>query len=345
MLLKKYIITILLAIGLVLAWVLFKMFGPAVPVEAPAYFYISKGTTYTQLLSEIEKQQILHSNTWFKWVSNWMEIKHIRPGRYKIKKGMSVFKLLRMIRNGQQSYVKLSIIKERTLQDLAGKIGTRLDMETDSATFLHFITNHDSLFSYGVDSSTVLALVMPYSYELSWADEPRKIVDQFHKSWQLYWTAEKKKKAAALGLSPLEVSTLASIVEEESNDNEDRYNIASTYLNRLRKGMKLQADPTVKYVTRNFKLNRIMYGHLDLSSPYNTYQNTGLPPGPICTPSLEALDAVLNAPATDYLFFVASWKFDGSTIFTSNYTDHRRYVNLFHEEQKRRAAAKAQFTN
>lgn len=340
--LKKYIITIPLAMGLILAWVLFKVFGPAVPVEAPAFFYITKGTNHAQLLEEVEKQQILYSNTWFKWVSNWMEIKNIRPGRYKIKKGMSVFKLVRIIRNGQQSYVKLSIIKERTLQDLAGKIGTRLDMETDSATLLHFLTNKDSLSSYGVDSNDVLALVMPYNYELSWADEPRKIVDQFHKSWKLYWTDEKKKKAAMLGLTPLEVSTLASIVEEESNDNEDRYNIASTYLNRLRKGMKLQADPTVKYVTRNFKLNRIMYGHLNLSSPYNTYQNTGLPPGPICTPSLEAINAVLNSPATDYLFFVASWKFDGSTIFTSNYTDHSRYVKLFHEEQKRRATAASQ---
>lgn len=342
---KKYIITIVLAIGLVFVWILFKIFGPAVPVEVPAYFYITKGTTYSQLLNEVEKQQILHSNTWFKWVSNWMEIKHIRPGRYKINKGMSVFKLVRMIRNGQQSLVKLSIIKERTLQDLAGKIGTRLDMEIDSTTLLHFLTNKDSLSKYGVDSNTVLSLVMPYNYELSWADEPRKIVDQFQISWVRYWTEEKKKKAAALDLSPIEVSTLASIVEEESIDKEDRYKIASTYLNRLHKGMRLQADPTVKYVTRNFKLNRIMHGHLALSSPYNTYQNRGLPPGPICTPSLEALDAVLDAPATGYLFFVASWKFDGSTIFTSNYTDHRRYVKLFHEEQRRRAAAKAQITN
>lgn len=342
---KKFIITIPLAIGIMLAWVLFKIFGPSVSVEAPAYLYIKKGTTYEKLVNEIEQQQILGSNTWFKWVSNWMDIKHIRPGRYKIKKGMSVFKLVRILRNGQQSFVKLSIIKERTLQDLAGKIGTRLDMNIDSTTLLHFLTNKDSLSNYGVDSSTVLSLVMPYNYELSWADEPRKIVDQFHISWVRYWTEEKKKKAAALGLSLLEVSTLASIVEEESNDKEDRYNIASTYLNRLRKGMRLQADPTVKYVTRNFKLNRIMHGHLALSSPYNTYQNSGLPPGPICTPSLEALDAVLDAPATDYLFFVASWKFDGSTIFTSNYTDHRRYVKLFHEEQRRRATAKAQITN
>jgi UPF0755 protein len=100
--------------------------------------------------------------------------------------------------------------------------------------------------------------------------------------------------------------------------------------------MKLQADPTVKYVTRNFKLNRIMYGHLTLNSPYNTYKNTGLPPGPICTPSINALQAVLDAPQTDYLFFVASWKFDGTTIFTSTYKDHQRFVRLFHDEQMKR---------
>ena len=341
MFLRKYIITIPLIVGLLIGWVLFKVFGPAVSVEAPNYLYVSSGTGYNELLHQIESQQALRSVTWFKAVTKRLEINKIRPGRYKLRKGMSVFKLARMLRNGQQSYVKLSIIKERTLQELAGKIGTRTDTETDSLSMLHFLTNEDTLNRYGVDSSTVLCLVMPYTYEISWADNPSSIFQQFHKSWSNYWSAERKQKAKLKGLTPLEVSTLASIVEEESNDQEDRYKIASTYLNRLRKGMKLQADPTVKYVTRNFKLNRVMHGHLALSSPYNTYQNSGLPPGPICTPSFEALDAVLDAPETDYLFFVASWRFDGSTIFTSNYTDHSRYVKLFHEEQNRRAAAKS----
>jgi UPF0755 protein len=178
---------------------------------------------------------------------------------------------------------------------------------------------------------------MPYNYEIKWNDSPRKIVEQFAKSYQKYWTESQTEKAKKLGLSPIQVSILASIVEEETNKKADRLKIASTYLNRLKTGMRLQADPTVKFITRDFNLGRIMNGHLALDSKYNTYKHEGLPPGPICTPSFDAIEAVLNAPKTDYLYFVASYKFDGSTIFTSNYEDHSKFVDLFHKEQNRRA--------
>ena len=130
---------------------------------------------------------------------------------------------------------------------------------------------------------------------------------------------------------------MASIVEEETNRKNDKGNVASVYINRLKMGMRLQADPTVKFITRNFQLGRITGVHLKLESPYNTYLHEGLPPGPICTPSIESIEAVLNAPQTDYIFFVASYQFDGSTIFTSNLNDHNKYVKLFHAEQNRRA--------
>ena len=200
-----------------------------------------------------------------------------------------------------------------------------------------YLNNNDSLATFSVDTNHVLSIVMPYTYELNWAENPNQILARFEQSWEQFWTASNKEKAKKLGLSPLEVSSLAAIVEEETNQTADRYKIASTYLNRLKAGMKLQADPTAKYASRDFKLNRILYGHLAIASPFNTYQHTGLPPGPICTPSLQALQAVLDAPKTDYLFFVASWKFDGTTIFTSNYKEHQRYVKLFHEEQLKRA--------
>ncbi|NCW87589.1 MAG: endolytic transglycosylase MltG, partial [Chitinophagia bacterium] len=144
-----------------------------------------------------------------------------------------------------------------------------------------------------------LSIVMPFTFSIGWAETPGQILEKMNERYLQFWDSTRTKKAAAKGLTPLQVSILASIVEEESNRQEDRYKIASTYLNRLRIGMKLQADPTVKYVTRNFRLNRIMYGHLSLNSPYNTYQNTGLPPGPICTPSIHAMQAVLDAPETE----------------------------------------------
>lgn len=338
----KILWALLLSAGLVFGWILFKVVGPAIPVTAPDYLYIRKGTSYEQLLKEIEWQQALPSSYWFSQVSKRMKIHTIKPGRYKLQKGASVFRLARMIRNGQQTFVKLPINKLRTVQDLAGKIGNRADSFVDSLGILQYVRNNDSLQRFGVDSNTVMALVMPYTYEFSWAAEPSIFLEQFHKSWSKYWSEEKKIQAKAQGLTPLEVSILASIVEEESTNKADRYKIASVYINRLQKGMKLQADPTVKFATKNFQLNRILYGHLGLNSSYNTYLHKGLPPGPICTPSFEALEAVLEAPRTNYLYFVASWQFDGSTIFTSNYADHRYYVKMFHQEQLRRAALHTQ---
>jgi UPF0755 protein len=278
----------------------------------------------------------LSSDYWFLLVSSRLRLENIKPGRYQLKPGMSIVQLVRMFRNGQQSYVKLSIVKERTLQGLAGKIGTRTDTQLDSAMLLAFLTNQDSLRRFGVDTNTVLSIVMPFTYSIGWAETPGQMLQRMHTRYQQFWDSARTKKAFEKGLTPLQVSVLASIVEEETNRKDDRYKIASTYLNRLRIGMKLQADPTVKYVTRNFSLNRIMYGHLELTSPYNTYQNKGLPPGPICTPSINAIEAVLDAPQTDYLFFVASYAFDGTTLFSSNYSEHQRYVKLFHQEQLKR---------
>lgn len=327
---------LLLIVLLLTAWILYSLWGPAVTLYEKKYFYVTDSATPEEVVTQLRQASALSSSFWFMQVSDRLQVKKIKPGRYQLKPGMSIFQLVRMFRNSQQAYVKLSIVKERTLQSLAGKIGNRTDTQIDSATFLSFLSNNDSLRSFGVDSTTVLSMVMPYTYSIAWTDKPRQILQRMHTRYLQFWDSEKANKAKAKGLTPLEVSILASIVEEETNRTEDRYKIASTYLNRLRIGMKLQADPTVKYVTRNFSLNRIFYGHLELSSPYNTYQHKGLPPGPICTPSIGAIEAVLDAPPTDYLYFVASWKFDGSTLFSSTYAQHQIYVKLFHEEQKRR---------
>ena len=324
---------LLLAIG----WALYSIWGPAVSLYEKKYFYVPTASTPDAILEQLQSENILSSGYWFSLVGTQLKLQKIKAGRYEIKPGTSIFQLVRMFRNGQQSYVKLSIVKHRTLQELAGKIGNRTDTQTDSVSMLAFLCNNDSLRRFGVDSHTVLSLVMPFTYTIGWAETPAQLLQKMNVRYLQFWNQERTEKAKAKGLTPLQVSILASIVEEETNRQDDRYKIASTYLNRLRIGMKLQADPTVKYVTRNFKLNRIYYGHLELSSPYNTYQHTGLPPGPICTPSIPSIEAVLDAPDTDYLFFVASWKFDGSSVFSSTYAEHQRYVKLFHAEQERRS--------
>ncbi|MEQ1678019.1 MAG: endolytic transglycosylase MltG, partial [Chitinophagaceae bacterium] len=220
----------------------------------------------------------------------------------------------------------------------AGKMGSgkKFDVECDSLQMIQFLNNNDSLKKYGVDTNTVMALVMPYTFNLKWNSSPDNIFQQFYTAYKKFWTTERKIKADSLHLTPLQVITLASIVEEETNKKVDKSNIASTYLNRIKTGMKLQADPTVKFAMKNFALKRILGVHLQTVSPYNTYMYAGLPPGPICTPSVETIDAVLDAPRTDYLYFVASHKFDGSSIFTSDFNDHIKYARLYQQELTRR---------
>ena len=323
---------------LVAGFAAYKVFGPTVSVTAKTeYFYLTSGKSADEAIQELKEQNFIGETMWANWVKAAFKFNTAKPGRYSFPSGTSLFSIIRKLKNGQQSLVKLTIIKERTKELLAGKIGNKLDTEIDSLDMIQFFNSNDSLANFHVDSNTFIGLVLPYNYDLKWNDSPRKIVEKFKKSYDEYWTPERKEKASKKGLTPMQVSIMASIIEEESNKKQDRLNIASTYLNRLKIGMKLQADPTAKFVTRNFNLGRITYEHLALQSPYNTYLHAGLPPGPICTPSFDAIECVLNAPKTDYLYFVASYKFDGSTIFTSNYEDHTKFVNLFHKEQNRRA--------
>lgn len=334
---KKLIISffgLLLLAGIFIAY---KTAGPATGESTRKYLYIRETETLQDISKQLEESGALKNTAWFRRVAGWMNYTRPRPGRYELKKGMSLYNLVKMLRAGRQAPVKLVIVKERTRELFAGKMGKKFDTDCDSLCLISYLNNNDSLRQFGVDSNTVMSIVMPFTYEIYWNSSPRKIVSQFQTAWDKFWTPERKAKAEKQGLTPLQVSILASIVEEETTRKPDKYNIASVYLNRLRRDMKLEADPTAKFVTRNFGLNRITYAHLRQESPYNTYIHKGLPPGPICTPSVESLEAVLDAPQTDYIFFVASYKFDGSSIFTSNYADHQKYVKLFHAEQNRRA--------
>jgi len=325
------ILFLLTGIGVFLGW---KFFGPATNTPQGEFFYVKTGSTYSDVKKDLVEKKYISGPQWFDLASKFLGYKTIKPGRYKILKGMSITNLVRMLRNGNQAQVSFVITKLRTRQGLAGRVGK--SFECDSLSVIGFLDNNDSLKTYGLDTNTVMAAVMPYTYTLNWNTTPRKVFQQFYTAYEKFWTAERKKKADSLKLSPVEVSTLASIIEEETLKKEDKYNIASTYLNRLRTGMKLQADPTIKFALKDFSLKRITGVHLKAVSPYNTYLNTGLPPGPICTPSLETIDAVLYAPATDYLYFVASSKFDGTSVFTTNYDDHLKYARLYQDELTRR---------
>ena len=203
--------------------------------------------------------------------------------------------------------------------------------ECDSVQVINFLNNDDSLKKYSLDTNTVMAAVVPDTYTYFWNITPDKIFRKIFDNSQKFWNDERKKKATDHGLTPVQACTLASIIEEETNSKTDKPNIASVYLNRMEKGMPLQADPTIKFALKDFGLKRIYEKYLFVESPYNTYQNKGLPPGPICTPSRETIDEVLDSPKTDYLYFVAKSDLSGNSVFTTNFKDHMKYAREYQE--------------
>ncbi len=331
---KKIIFAILFILIGIGGFLGYKVFGPATSTPSGEFFYVKTGSGYEDVKRELIDKKYLPGSQWFDLISKALKYKNVKPGRYKIKKGMSIFKLVRMLRNGQQTPVSFVITKLRTKENLASKMGG--SFEFDSTAAIQFLNSNDSLRQFGLDTNTVIAAAMPYTYSLKWNNTAGNVYREFFQAYKKFWNEERTAKSDSLGLTPLQVITLASIVEEETRKKEDKYNIASTYLNRLKSGMMLQADPTVKFALRDFTLKRITGVHLKTKSPYNTYQNKGLPPGPICTPSLETIEAVLDAPSTEYLYFVASSKFDGSSVFTTNYQDHMKYARLYQQELTRR---------
>lgn len=331
---KKIIGTILLLIIAGAGFVAWKIMGPSVSTPAGEFFYIKTGSTYDDVKKELLDKKYIKSATWFEWTSKILRFKKVKPGRYKITKGMSLWKLVRMLRAGNQSQVNFVITKIRTKEDLARKAANTF--EFDSLQMISYLNNTDSLKEFGLDTNTVTGAVIPLTYSLNWNSSPSKVFRTIYASYKKFWEGERKAKADTMPLTYMEIITLASIIEEETLKKSDKPLIASVYLNRVRLGMPLQADPTIKFALKDFGLKRITGVHLKVVSPYNTYLNRGIPPGPICTPSAESIDAVLNAPKTDYIFFVASSKFDGSSVFTTNLTDHSKYARLYQQELTRR---------
>jgi UPF0755 protein len=283
--------------------------------------YIRNGGSFNDVVDSVEHNDLLQVPIVFKYVAQAIGYdKAVKPGKYVIKKETSLFEVLRMLRSGNQSPVNLVIIKLRTRSDFAAKIAN--NFECDSTTFSNFINNDDSLRTFGLDTNTVMTAIIPNTYSMLWTTPTAKIFKKLFYAQQDFWTAERKQKAATLNLTPKQVYILASIVEEETNKEEDKGNIASVYLNRKNTGMRLSADPTVKFAMQDFTLKRIYDKYLVNPSPYNTYQHFGLPPGPICTPSIKTIDAVLNQPATNYLYFVAKPDWSGLSNFASTYEEH-----------------------
>lgn len=321
----RIIIIILVLIGAYGAWVLFGS-GTSFD-ENKKSFYIKSYSEFETVANDLKQEGFIKDKDFFKMLAGAMKYNKIKAGRYIFSKGVNMFSIIRKLKSGVQDPVNLVINKLRTKEDLAKKIAA--SFECDSATFIELLNNNEKLAEYGLDTNTAMTSVIPNTYSIFWTTPGRLIFKKLNSEKDKFWTEERKQKAQALGLTPTQVYIVASIVEEETNKEEDKGKIASVYLNRLDKGMRLGADPTVKFAMKNFALKRIYEKYLSFPSPYNTYINSGLPPGPICTPSAKTIDAVLNAPATSYLFFVAKPDFNGYSNFATTYEEHLRYAKAY----------------
>ncbi len=250
-----------------------------------------------------------------------------KPGHYVLEKGMSRRAIRKMLERGLQTPVRLTFNNIRTLDRLAGALARQT--EPDSLAWLAMLEEGPLADSLGFAPHTFLAMFIPNSYEVYWNTTPRRLAERMKKEYDRFWTPERLAKAEALNLTPVEVSTLASIVYEETKMSDEMPRVAGVYLNRLRRGMPLQADPTVKFAVGDPTIRRVLNRHLTVDSPYNTYLHRGLPPGPIAMPSIRTIDAVLNPEKHDYLYFCAAPDFSGYHLFARNLAAHNRNAQAY----------------
>jgi UPF0755 protein len=328
---KKIILSVIVIAFILLAIFAWIFLGSATSFsDNKEHLFIYTGKADKEaVITSLEKEDLIKHPGAFEWLANRMGLwEKLKPGRYEIKKGESLLSIVRMLRNGRQSPVNLVINKIRTNEDLAHLISK--NFEADSLDVISFINSPDSLSKLGVDDNTLMTIVIPNTYTMLWNTRTGRILQRLKTEKDNFWKKNNRvAKAQAMGFTPNQVYTIASIVEEETNKQDEKGNIASVYINRYEKGMRLGADPTVKFALKDFGLKRIYEKHLQVVSPYNTYKVAGLPPGPICTPSAKTIDAVLNAPKTDYMFFVAKSDFSGYHTFSSNYAEHLQHAKEY----------------
>lgn len=306
-----------------------KYFGPNV-TDNTDYLYIKTGSDFEDVYSTIKKEGIVRDSISFMNAANNMDYPaSVKPGRYRMTKGMSNRSLVNMLKSGNQEPVKISFQNVRLKQTLAGMVARKL--ETDSASIGRLLDSAAFVEKYGFNTNNVYTMFIPNSYELYWNTSAEKFFARMYDEYEKFWTPERKSKAEKIELTPAEVSILASIVDGEALMDKEMPTIAGLYMNRLKKGMKLEADPTVIYAANDFTIRRVLNKHLRINSPYNTYMNTGLPPGPIGMPSINAIDAVLNYSNHNYIYMCAKEDFSGYHNFATTLAEHSRNARKFQQ--------------
>jgi len=324
--LKYVLISVLLSGAFVVYYAYSLLFGTAAFEQKT--IYIKSDSSYNALLENLEKEDLIQNDKVFHLLADKMNLKNnIYAGKYLIPKGTSLYDLVSMLRGGHQTPVKLIINNVNFKSDLAAKISGQIAL--DSLSVYSFLNDEEQLKTIGYDKDNILCLFIPNTYEVYWSISQEAFLKKIKAEHATFWNKSRTEKANSLGLDENEVFILASIVEKEYKYPEERPRIAGVYINRLAKGMKLQADPTVKFALGDLSLKRILTVHTDYDNPYNTYFNLGLPPGPICLPETSTIDAVLNAEEHAYLYFCAKEDLSGYHVFNTTYTAHLQTARLY----------------
>lgn len=293
-----------------------------------AYFYIKTGSSYHLVRQVLADQQLVKRQWAFHILATLTKYdQNIKPGRYKITHGMSIYKLVMLLNSGSQEPVRVTFNNIRTPAQLAGRLARQL--EPDSITLMDAFTDSVFLSQFDLQVGDLPLIFIPNTYELYWNTTPEGLFRRLKKEAGRFWNSERQQKLTKLGFDTKQAVILASIIEMETNRDSEKPRIAGVYINRLRIGMPLQADPTLVFAIGDFTIKRVLNIHKEIDSPYNTYKYAGLPPGPICFPSVSSVDAVLNFEQHDYLYFCASDDLSGFHVFARTYNDHlqnaRRY--------------------
>lgn len=313
-----------------------KFFKPNVvtSIQKDYMLYVPTGAQFGFVMNKLVEDNVLKDTATFSFAAGYMKYKNnVKAGRYAIHGGMTNRQLIQTLRS-KNVPVRLVINKKRLVQDFVDYIAPKFEF-SDSA-LLGLLANADYLSEQGFDTYNALTVFLPNTYEVWWNSSAEGFYSRMMDEYNRFWSDERLRMAAGLGLSPEEVIALASIVEEEVRHEDEKTRVAGLYLNRIEMNMLLQADPTLKFAWKDFGLRRVLNRHKTIDSPFNTYKYTGLPPGPICIPQLSSIDAVLNAEEHDYLFMCAKADFSGYHAFAKTNAQHEQNAAAYQAELNRR---------
>lgn len=302
--------------------------------DVPAELKIPSNATFQQVSDSLSEHNIITDVISFSFVAKMLKYQeNVKPGRYIIPPKLSNKELVTLLRSGRQTPIDLTFNNIRTKEDLSEKISKNLEISQDQ--FLALLQDSVYIRKFDFNEETIMSMFIPNTYEVYWDTSPEQLFDRMYIEYNKFWTKPRIAKADSLGMSRIEVSTLASIVQAETAKKDERPTIAGVYINRLERNIPLQADPTLVFALGDFSIKRVLNVHKEIDSPYNTYLHTGLPPGPINLPDISSLDAVLNYAHHDYLYFCAKEDFSGYHVFSTNLRDHliqaRKYQNALNK--------------